>query len=62
MHTFWSERYEVPKIVVRGLSLWESAVRFFFGGMDQIGKLDRILDEKHRDVVSNNIPVAFLGI
>jgi hypothetical protein len=28
----------------------------------EIWELDGILNEKHRDVVSNNVPVAFLGV
>ena len=30
--------------------------------MDQIGKLDRVLDEEHRDVVADQIPVACAGV
>ena len=31
-------------------------------GMNDVGKLDRILDEEDRDVVADDVPVAFLGI
>lgn len=27
--------------------------------MDEIGELDRVLDEKHGDVVADNVPIAF---
>src|SRR5690242_18204520 len=30
--------------------------------MDDVGKFDRVLNKKHRDVVSDEIPVALLGI
>ncbi len=43
---------------MRGLRLRESAVGLLLGGMDQVGELDRVLDEEHRDVVSDEIPVA----
>ena len=47
---------------MRGLSLWKAAVRLLLGGMDQIGKLDGILDEENGHVITNNVPVAFLGV
>jgi hypothetical protein len=56
------QRDEVPEIVVRGLRLRKAAVGFLLGGVDDVGKLDRVLDEKHRDVVADEVPVAFLGI
>ena len=37
-------------------------VRFRLDGMDQIGKLDRVLNEKHRNVVADQIVVAFFRI
>src|ERR1700724_4662057 len=30
--------------------------------MDEVGELDRILNEENRDVVADEIPVAFLGV
>ena len=30
--------------------------------MDQVGKLDRVLDEEHRDIVADEIEVAFVGV
>jgi len=44
---------------VRGCRLREAAVRFFFRCVDQVRKLDCILDEKHRNVVAYQIPVSF---
>jgi hypothetical protein len=54
--------YEIPEIVVRGLRLRETAVGFLLGGMDDIGELDRVLDEEDRDVVADDVPVALLRI
>src|ERR1035437_4206814 len=30
--------------------------------MDEVGEFDGVLDEEHRDVVANQVPVAFLSI
>jgi len=30
--------------------------------MDEIGELHRVLDEEHRDVVADEVPVSFVGI
>ena len=37
-------------------------VRLGFGRMDQVGKLHRVLDEEHRDVVADEVPVAFVRV
>ena len=44
------------------LRLRETAIGLLFGRMDQVGELDRILDEKHRNVVTDQIPVALRGV
>ena len=44
------------------LRLREATVRLLLGGMDQVGELDRVLDEEHRDVVADEIPVALLRV
>ena len=62
VHGFGRQGDEVPEIVMRGLRLGKVAVRLRLGGMDQVGKLDRVLDEEDRDVVADDVPVAFLGI
>src|SRR3546814_11837157 len=54
--------HKIPEIVVRGLRLWKVAIRFGLGRVDQIGEFDRILDEEHRDVVADQIPIALLSI
>lgn len=30
--------------------------------MYQVGELDRILDEKHRDIVADDVEVALIGV
>ena len=40
----------------------KGAIRFGLGGMDDVGKLDGVLDEEDRDVVADQIPIAFLGV
>ena len=57
---FRGQRNEVPEIIMRGLRLRKATIRFRFRGMNEIRKLDRILDEKHRDVISDDVPVALL--
>ena len=56
------ERHEVPEVVVRGLGLREAAVGLLLGRVDQVGELDRVLDEEHRDVVADEVPVALLRV
>ena len=62
LHALGRERDEVPEIVVRGLRLREAAIGLLLGGVDQIGEFDRVLDEEHRDVVADEVPVALLGV
>lgn len=45
-----------------GLSLRKAAIGLLLGRMDQVGELDCILDEEHRNIIANHIPVAFLGV
>ena len=47
---------------MRGLRLREAAVGLRLGGVDQVGELDRVLDEEDRDVVADEVPVALLGV
>ena len=37
-------------------------MRLGLDGMDQVGKLDAILNEKHRDVVADQIEDSLFGI
>src|ERR1700749_1361410 len=47
---------------MRRLRLGKIAVRLWLHGMDDVGELDRVLDEEHRDVVADQIPIAFLSV
>src|ERR1035441_7421609 len=62
MHGFRRERNEIPERVVAGRRLRETPVGFHFYGMDEVGEFDGILDEENRDVVADQVPVAFLGV
>jgi hypothetical protein len=56
------ERHEVPEVVVRGLGLRERAVGLLLRRVDEVGELDRVLDEEDRDVVADEVPVALTGV
>jgi len=60
--TFWLETNEVPKVVMSGLSLRNLVVRLRFDCMDDVRKLDGILYEKDWNVISDYVPVPFLGV
>ena len=62
VHAFGRQADEVPEIVVRRLRLRKGAVRLLLDRVDDVGKLDGVLDEEHRDVVADDVPVAFLGV
>jgi hypothetical protein len=47
---------------MRRLRLREGPVRLRLGRMDQVGELDGVLDEEHRDVVADEVPVALLRV
>ena len=42
--------------------LGEAAVGLLLDGVDQVGELDRVLDEEDRDVVADDVPVALLCV
>jgi len=52
------QRDEVPERVVRRLRLGDLPVRPRFAGVDQVGELDRVLDEEDRHVVADQVEVA----
>src|SRR5450759_426880 len=62
MHGFRRERNEIPERVVRGRRLRKATVGFHFYGMDEVGEFDGVLDKEYRDVVADQVPVAFLGV
>ena len=59
---FGRQRDEVPEIVVGAGGLRKVLVGLLLDRVDDVGKLDRVLDEEHRDVVADEVPVALLGI
>ena len=56
------QRDEVPERVVGGLRLRDLPVRMRLGGVDDVGELDAVLDEEHRDVVADEVEVALVGV
>ena len=59
MHGFRCEGDKIPKRIVRRGGLRHFIIGFRFEGMDQIGKLDRILNEEHRNVIADQVPDPF---
>lgn len=53
---------KVPEVVVSSLGLWYLVVRLGLNSMDKIRELNRILDKENGDVVSNQIPISFVGV
>jgi hypothetical protein len=53
---------KVPRRIVRRRSLRHLAVRAWLDCVDEVRELDGILNEKDRNVVSNNVKVSFIRI
>ncbi len=47
---------------MRRCGLRHLVMRFWFHGVDQIRKFHRVLDEEHRDIVADQIPVALVTV
>ena len=47
---------------MRRCRLRKAAVRLWLDSMDQIGEFHRILNEKDRNIVADQIPIAFFSI
>ena len=62
VHALRREGDEIPEGVVRRLRLRKCAIRFRLHRMDDVGKLDRVLDEEDRDVVADKVPIPLLGV
>ncbi len=56
------QRHEVPERVVRRRRLRHPVVRLRLHRVDQVRELHRVLDEEHRDVVADQVPVALVGV
>lgn len=66
-HSVWCvasvwEGDEVPERVVGALRLRDLPVRVRLAGVDDVGELDRVLDEEDRNVVPDQVEDAFLGV
>ena len=62
VHRLGHQRHEIPERVVRARRLRHCMVRLGLHRMDDVGELHRVLDEEHRDVVADEVPVAFVGV
>ena len=62
MHAFRRQTDEIPEIVMCGLGLGEASVGLRLYRMNEVREPDGVLDEENRDVVADDVPVAFLGI
>ena len=62
MHRLRVQGDEVPESVMRGLRLRDLAVGMRLGGMDEIRKLDAVLDKENGHVVAHQVHVAFVGV
>jgi hypothetical protein len=61
-HTFRLKVDKVPKVVMCTLSLRNLVVRLGLDGMHKVGELHCILNEEHRNIVADDIPVTFVGV
>ena len=62
VHAFRQERDEIPERVMRRRVLRIAAVGLHFDRMDEIGKLDGILDEEDGNVVSDEVEIALIRV
>src|SRR5258705_6650561 len=62
VHAFRRQGDEIPEVIVGRLRVRKFSIRFRFGSMDQIGKLDGVLNKEHRNVIPDNVPIAFLRV
>lgn len=62
MHAFGREADEVPEVVMGGLRLRKSRVWLLLDRVNQVRKLDRILDKEDRNIVADNVPVTLLRV
>ncbi len=62
VHAFGHQRNEVPKVVVSRLRLWKAAVGRRLDRVNEIRKLDGVLDKEHGHVVADDVPVPLLSV
>ena len=56
------QRREVPERVMGAGGLRHPVMRLGLHRVDQVGEFHRVLDEEHRDVVADQVPVALIGV
>ena len=59
---FCVQRHEVPERVVCRLCLRDFPIGMGLAGVDDVRELDAVLDEEHRNVVADQVEIAFLGV
>ena len=59
---FRHQRCKVPERVVRARRLRHAVMGLGLDSVNQVRKLDRILNKKHRNVVSHQVVIAFAGV
>ena len=62
VHRLRLQTHEVPERVVRGSRLRHLVVRLRLERVDQVRKLDAVLDEEHRHVVADQVEVSLVGV
>jgi hypothetical protein len=55
-------RKEIPGGIVCRRSLWYLIIGTWLDRVDEIGKLDRVLDKENRDVVADNIEISLVRV
>ncbi len=60
--TFRRRRDAIPEGIVSGGRLRNFIVRLRLHGVDQVRKLDGVLDEEHRHVVADQVPHSFVRV
>lgn len=62
MSRFRMHILKVPKVIMRTLTLRNLIVRLRLNRMNNVRKLDSILNKEDRDIIPHNIPVPFSSI
>ena len=61
-HTFGLKANKIPEIIVSALTLRNIILRLGFHSMNNIGEFNGILNEEHRDIVSDEVPDTFVSV
>ena len=62
MHRFGHQGNKIPERIVGRRRLRNFVVRFGFDGVNEVGKFHRVLNKKDRNIVSDQIIIAFVGV